>query len=328
MLRRALIERGFSGVMARFAFIFPGQGSQYLGMGKETHDAFASARDIFVEADKALGFRISDVCFHGSDEDLKLTRNTQPAILTVSIAILRVLEERGLRPDYVAGHSLGEYSALVCAGALKFADAVKIVWNRGKYMQEAVPAGKGAMAAVLGLDVEAVREACREASEIGIVGPANLNAPDQIVIAGEVEAVRNASERARDKGAKRVMPLPVSAPFHCDLMAPARDRLASHLKTIEFRDLQIPLINNADVLEIRKGSAARDSLVRQVCAPVRWIETIQYLVEVGVDRFVEVGPGKVLSALVKKIAPNAATCNVEGIRGIEALASSMSGAKM
>ncbi|MGA2262558.1 MAG: ACP S-malonyltransferase [Acidobacteriota bacterium] len=315
-------------MMGKVAFLFPGQGSQYPGMGKETYDAFSCARLAFIEADETLGFPLSELCFQGPADALKLTQNTQPAILTVSVAILSILQERGFLPDYVAGHSLGEYSALVCSRSLSFRDAVRAVRKRGKYMQEAVPVDRGAMAAILGLDAKSVCEACVAASKAGIVAPANFNAPDQTVIAGEAEAVLCASEIAKAKGAKRIMPLPVSAPFHCDLMAPARERLAGDLEVLKFHDLAMPLITNVDAAEVLKGSVARDSLIRQVCKPVRWVESIQYLVGHGVDKFVEIGPGKVLCGLVKKIAPSVLTYSVEGIRGIEALASAVSGAKM
>jgi [acyl-carrier-protein] S-malonyltransferase len=310
------------------AFVFPGQGSQYSGMGKEVYDAFSSAREIFAQADDALGFSISSLCFQGSEEDLRLTQNTQPAILTVSVAILSALRERGFSPDFVAGHSLGEYSALVCAGSLPLPDAVRLVRKRGQYMQEAVPVGMGAMAAILGLEPALVVEACAEASTEGIVAPANLNSPDQIVIAGEAAAVKRASENAKQKGAKRILPLSVSAPFHCLLMAPARDRLAKDINKLEFKNLNMPLINNVDAAAITEGSLAQDGLIRQVCSPVRWLETVQYLTRAGVDTFIEVGPGKVLAGLVKKIAPEANAFSVEGIRSIEALASTISNATM
>jgi [acyl-carrier-protein] S-malonyltransferase len=310
------------------AFIFPGQGSQYSGMGKEVHDVFSSAREVFAQADDALGFSLSSLCFRGSEDDLRLTQNTQPAILTVSVAILRVLRERGYCPDFVAGHSLGEYSALVCAGSLELAHAVRVVRKRGQYMQEAVPVGRGAMAAILGLEFALVAEACAEASAEGIVSPANLNSPDQTVIAGEAAAVRAASENAKRKGAKRVLALSVSAPFHCELMAPARDRLAKDLHEIDFGDLGIPLINNVDAVPISQGSSARDALIRQVCSPVRWTESVQYMTSAGVDKFVEIGPGKVLCGLVKKIAPQVQAYSVEGIRSMEALASTISNATM
>jgi len=315
-------------MMGKIAFLFPGQGSQYPGMGKETHDAFSCARQAFVEADEAVGFPLSDLCFNGPAEALKLTFNTQPAILTTSIAILRVLTDRGYRPDFVAGHSLGEYAALVCAGGMGFKDAVRAVRKRGKYMQEAVPFGRGAMAAILGLDADQVRESCAEASVNGVVAPANYNAPDQTVISGEASAVLAAAEITRKRGARRVMPLPVSAPFHCELMAPARDRLAKDLREIAFHDLDVPLVSNVDATVLTAGNAACDALIRQVCQPVRWVESIQYMVSQGIDRMVEVGPGRVLCGLVNKIAPQVQTHAVEGIRGIEALASVFSGATM
>ncbi len=309
--------------MGKCAFVFPGQGSQYSGMGKEMHDAFSCARDAFDEASQALGLSLQDLCFKGPEEVLKLTRNTQPAILTVSIAILRILQSRGLSPSFVAGHSLGEYSALVCAEALTLGDAARLVRNRGEYMQAAVPPGKGMMSAVLGLVAPEVELACHEAASEGIVSPANYNAPDQVVIAGEVSAVTRAGEIARQRGAKRVMPLPVSAPFHCALMAPARERLAVDLARQEFRDLEMPLIANAGATRVETGAEARASLIRQVCEPVRWVETIRNLVHDGVDTFVEVGPGRVLTGLVKKIAPQVRTFSADGIRGIEALASEL-----
>jgi [acyl-carrier-protein] S-malonyltransferase len=321
-------EPWFSKMMGKVAFIFPGQGSQSTGMGKDLHAAFACARETFAEADRALAFPISELCFQGPDEHLKLTHNTQPAILAVSIATLRVLEEKGIHPDYVAGHSLGEYSALVCAGAITMEQALRLVRDRGKHMQEAVPVGRGAMAAVVGLDSATVLEICNACSKYGLVSPANFNSPDQTVIAGETGAVDKASELARGRGAKRVLPLPVSAPFHCDLMAPARDRLAAELARVRFSDLRFPLVTNVDAQEVRSGAAARDALVRQVCAPVRWVESVRFLAKSGVDRFIEVGPGKVLCALVRKIAPGAQTFSVEGVRGIDALASADLGARM
>jgi [acyl-carrier-protein] S-malonyltransferase len=314
--------------MGKTAFIFPGQGSQYAGMGKEIHDSFASARTVFREADRAVGFALSELCFHGPEDTLSLTQYTQPAILTVSIALLRVLQDRGYIPDYVAGHSLGEYTALICAGSLSLAEGVEVVHKRGQYMQEAVPPGAGAMAAILGLGSARVVDACAQASSKGVVSAANFNAPDQTVIAGEASAVMKAIEVAKENGAKRALSLPVSAPFHCSLMAPARDKLAADLMKLNLRDLEIPLICNADAGVVFKGEEARDALIRQVCAPVRWVESIQCLAARGVDRFVEVGPGRVLCGLVKKILPQAETVSADGIRGIEALASVFSNAKM
>lgn len=298
-------------------------------MGKEAYDSSAAARAVFKEADQTLGFSLSGLCFGGPEENLRLTEYTQPAILTVSVAVLRILQERGFAPDFVAGHSLGEYSALVCAGALSLKDAVEVVRKRGRYMQEAVPAGAGAMAAVLGLAMDKVAEGCREASAHGgTVSPANYNSPEQTVIAGDAATVQRASELLRGMGARRVLPLPVSAPFHCELMKAAQERLAGDLAVLEFRELSVPLISNVDAEEVRQGGVARESLVRQVCAPVRWVESVRRLADRGVTLYVEIGPGRVLSGLVKKIDPRARTCPVDGIPGIEALASMLADATM
>jgi [acyl-carrier-protein] S-malonyltransferase len=280
-------------------------------MGKELAEKHQAARAVFEEADSALGFSISKMCFEGTEEELKLTENTQPAILTVSVAVLRVLAERGLKPDYVAGHSLGEYSALVAAGALKFADAVKIVRNRGKYMQAAVPAGVGAMAAIMGLSPAVVVDVCKRAAENEICSPANLNSPEQTVISGHAGAIKRAVEIASQSGAKRAVILPVSAPFHCALMIPAQEKLEHDLKKVEFSILRVPLVTNVDADTIESGEAARSALVRQVTMPVRWAESVRLLIDEGVNTFVETGPGRVLSGLLRQIERSVATLNVE-----------------
>ena len=287
--------------MAKTAFLFPGQGSQYAGMGRTLAAEFPAARAIFDEADRALGFSLSNLCFEGSEDQLKLTENTQPAILTVSTAAAAVLKEKGIRPDYVAGHSLGEYSALVAAGALGFSDAVRIVRNRGRYMQEAVPAGVGAMAALLKMPEDKLAGVLEAAAQGEIVSAANLNSPDQMVIAGHAGAVNRAMELAKAAGARRAVILPVSAPFHCALMEPAQRRLAEDLAKTEFADLTAPLVNNWQAREIRSGSEARTGLVEQVPNPVRWIEIVRHLAGQGVTRWIEVGPGSVLAGLLRNI---------------------------
>jgi [acyl-carrier-protein] S-malonyltransferase len=291
--------------MSQIAFLFPGQGSQFPGMGKSLADAHPAARSIFDEADAALGFPISQLCFDGPEDALKLTENTQPAILTASTAALAVLREKGIAPHHVAGHSLGEYSALVAAGALPFADAVRLVRNRGRYMQEAVPSGVGAMAALLKLPDGKLDAILGEAAQGEVVSAANLNSPDQIVIAGHAGAVQRAADLAKAAGARRAVMLPVSAPFHCSLMEPAQRRLAADLETTAFSDLATPLINNWQAREVRTGAEARQGLVEQVPNPVRWVETVQLLAARGVTRFIEVGPGSVLSGLVRNIHPEA-----------------------
>jgi len=287
------------------AFIFPGQGSQKVGMGQAFAAADPIARDTFAEADAALGAPLSRLCFDGPESELTLTENTQPAILTVSVAIARVLEARGWRPDFYAGHSLGEYSAHVAAGTFGFADAVRTVRNRGRYMQEAVPVGAGAMAAILGLDGDAVAAACAEAADGEVVSPANLNAPGQVVIAGTVAAVQRAGALAKAAGAKRVIPLAVSAPFHCALMKPAEDRLAPELRSLAVNTPNVPVVANVDGAAKRDAMGAIEALVHQVSLPVRWEAVVQRLASEGVTTYVEVGPGTVLSGLVKKIHPGA-----------------------
>jgi [acyl-carrier-protein] S-malonyltransferase len=272
-------------------------------MGKNLAENHAVARNVFEEADDALGFSLSKLCFEGPDADLKLTENTQPAILTVSVAAHEILKEQGIAADYVAGHSLGEYSALVAAGALSFRDAVRIVRNRGRYMQEAVPPGIGAMAAILKLPEGALDGVLAEAAQGEVVSAANLNSPDQIVIAGNAGAVKRAMDLAKAAGAKRVVPLQVSAPFHCALMKPAQDRLKMDLDAATFHDLQVPLINNWQAEEVHTAEEAREGLFQQVPNPVRWTDTVRYLGEHGVDRFIEVGPGTVLAGLVRTILP-------------------------
>jgi [acyl-carrier-protein] S-malonyltransferase len=300
------------------AFVFPGQGSQVVGMGKDLCEAFPQSRSAFEEADAALGEPLSRLCFEGPEADLQLTANTQPAILAASIAALRPLLARGARPDWVAGHSLGEYSALVAAGAIGFADAVRTVRHRGEYMQDAVPVGVGAMAAILGLDLPSIEAACREAAGDEVVSPANVNSPGQVVIAGHAAAVDRASELCRARGAKRTVKLPVSAPFHCSLMQPAQDRLQAEIQGVAFRDAATPLVNNVDARVVRDAEGCREGLVRQVSGAVRWQQSIELLLREGVTTFVEVGPGTVLGGLVRKIARGTRVLNVDSPSSLEA----------
>lgn len=286
------------------AFLFPGQGSQFTGMGKGLRDAFPEAARVFEEADEALGIEISKLCLEGPEEDLRLTENTQPALLAVSIAAYRVLASKGLQPDIVAGHSLGEYSALVAAGSLDFADAIRLVRKRGRYMQEAVPAGVGAMAALLKLPENALGQILADASQGEVVSAANLNSPDQVVIAGHAGAVNRAVELAKARGARRAVILPVSAPFHCSLMSPAQERLKVDLDATAFADLRVPLVNNVEAREIRTGDEARQGLYQQVPHPVRWTDSIRLMASRGVQRFIEVGAGGVLTGLLRNIDPS------------------------
>jgi len=302
--------------MSGVVFLFPGQGSQYAGMCRELSDSFPVARGVFEEADRVLGFSVSELCFSGPEEALKLTENTQPALLTASVAAYQVLKQNGVCPDYVAGHSLGEYSALVAAGALKFADAIRLVRKRGQYMQEAVPRGEGAMAAILGMRPGQVAEICRKATD-GKVMPANLNSPDQTVISGDAAAVKSAVEQASAAGAKRAVILPVSAPFHSELMRPAQERLEKDLRATEFSALKFPLVTNVDASVITSGAEAREALIRQVTLPVRWEDSMRELIEQGAATFVEVGPSRVLSGLLRQIDRSVHSLNVEDVKSLQ-----------
>src|SRR5208337_4409172 len=290
---------------SQIAFLFPGQGSQSVGMSKELADNYPVARRTFEEADEALGCKLSQVCFEGPEDKLKLTEITQPAILTASVAAWRVLQEKGVKADYVAGHSLGEYSAHVAAGTLTFADAVRTVRNRGKYMQEAVPVGVGAMAAILGMTLDQVGEIAAEVANYAAQGEvcqaANINSPEQIVISGHAGAVERAIKLATERGAKKAVSLPVSAPFHCSLMQPAQDRLARDLGALSFQNPSCPVVSNVDAAVVDSAEAAREALIRQVTGTVKWEPSMRLLIDKGANLFIEVGPGKVLWGLMRQI---------------------------
>lgn len=311
--------------MGKTAFLFSGQGAQYVGMGKQIAESYESAAGIFDQASEALGFDIRKMVFESDDETLKITENTQPSIVTMSIACLQPLLEKGVIPDFTAGLSLGEYSAHVCSGTMNFTDAVALVRKRGKFMQEAVPVGAGAMAAILGLDAATVIECCREGSSEGVVEPANFNCPGQIVIAGEVKAVEKTVELCKEKGAKRSMLLPVSAPFHCSLLKPAGEKLAAALEKIDLNPIKIPVVTNVTAGIVEDASQVKDLLIRQVSSPVRWEDSVNTMLGGGVDTFVEIGPGKALSGFVKKIGKDARIFNVEDVESLNKTLSEIAG---
>ena len=303
--------------MMNYAFLFPGQGSQQVGMGKDFFDAHPLAREIFEEANDALGIDLASLCFQGPEEELNLTYNTQPAILTVSYIACKLLEKEGVTPAVAAGHSLGEYSALSAAGAMNFREAVTVVRKRGEYMQEAVPVGEGAMAAVMGMEAEQVEEVCRQASSLGVVAPANYNSPEQIVISGQKRAVEHAVEQSQLNGARKAVMLSVSAPFHSSLMKPVEEKLGADLQKIDFSAPAFPVVANVNAEAVTQGDQIHPALVGQVSSPVLWEQSMKKILEMGMDAFLEVGPGKVLSGLLRSIGDGTKAHNVEDCKTLE-----------